>query len=141
MADDESQVPPPSPPPSEQPSTAPPPPLGPVPQEQRPMGMLCHLLALAGYVIPFGNIIGPLIVWMVKKDEMPFVDDQGKEALNFQITMTIIAIICAVTVCVGIGVVLLPIVGIVNIVFIIIASIKANEGAAYRYPFNIRMIK
>jgi hypothetical protein len=105
------------------------------------LGMLCHLTALAGYVIPFGNIIGPLIVWMVKKDEDPFVDDQGKESLNFQITMMIVILICAASICIGIGVVLLPIAGILDLVFVIIASIKAGKGERYRYPFALRLIK
>ena len=68
-------------------------------QKQRTMGMLCHLLALIGIVATantFGPFIGPLIVWLVKKDEMPFVDDQGKEALNFQITVFLAMIACGI---------------------------------------------
>ena len=65
-----------------------------VPKDQRTMGMLCHLLAFCGFVFPFGGIIAPLVLWLVKKDEMPFVNDQGKEALNFQITVAIAVLIC-----------------------------------------------
>ena len=108
----------------------------------RTLGMLCHLLALCGYIgIPFANIIGPLVLWLIKKDEHPFVDDQGKESINFQITMTLVAIPCVVLILVAIGIFLLPILAVVNLVFIIIATIKANEGEAYRYPFCLRLIK
>lgn len=122
--------------------TAPPPaPTGTPSAEERQWAMFAHLAALAGFIIPFGNLIGPLIVWMMKKEAMPFVEDQGKESLNFQITVTIAAIIAAVLIVVLIGALLLPLVGIAALVFIVIAAIKANEGVAYRYPFAIRLIK
>lgn len=103
--------------------------------------MFCHLSALAGFIIPFGNIIGPLIVWQIKKAEFPQVDDQGKEALNFQITVILAAIVSALLILVVIGAFLLMAVGIANLVFIIIATIQANKGEMYRYPFNLRLIK
>ena len=109
--------------------------------DERLWGMIAHLSALAGFIIPFGNIAGPLIVWMIKKDAMPFVDDQGKESLNFQITVTIAAIVAAVLIVFLIGFLLLPAVGLAALVFTIIAGIKANEGVAYRYPFTLRLIK
>ena len=105
------------------------------------MGMLCHLLALAGYVIPFGNIIGPLVIWLIKKDQYPFVDDQGKESLNFQISIMIYAIVSSILIVVAIGIPLVIAVGIFGIVEIILASIKANQGIAYRYPLSIRFVK
>ncbi|MDD5458740.1 MAG: DUF4870 domain-containing protein, partial [Phycisphaerae bacterium] len=95
--------------------------------------MFCHLGALAGYIIPFGNILLPLVFWLMKKDQYPFTDNQGKEALNFQITVTIAAIVAWLSIFICIGVVLLPAVGIANIVFIIIAAIKSNAGEAYKY--------
>jgi len=110
-------------------------------QEERTMGMLCHLLALAGYVIPFGNIIGPLIIWLVKKDQFPFVNDQGKESLNFQISITIYAIVSGILTMVVIGLPLLIAVGIFGLVEIILASMKANQGIPFRYPLTIRFIK
>ena len=58
-------------------------------KDERMWGMFCHLAALAGFIIPFGNIIGPLIVWQIKKEEFPFVEDQGKESLKFQISIFI----------------------------------------------------
>ncbi len=104
--------------------------------------MLAHLSALAGYsFIPFGNILAPLIIWLVKKDQSWFVNDQAKESLNFQISMTIYAAISAILVIVLIGFVLLGILYVVGLVLLIIGAIKANEGVKYRYPFTIRLIK
>jgi uncharacterized Tic20 family protein len=111
-------------------------------KEAKTMGMLCHLAAFATFLLPaIGNIIGPLVVWLIKKDEMPFVDDQGKEALNFQITILILGIISGILMIVLIGILLLPLVGLYWLIFTIIGGIKANEGIAYRYPFAIRMLK
>jgi uncharacterized Tic20 family protein len=110
-------------------------------KEERLWGMLCHLLSFSGYIIPFGSILGPLVVWMIKKDEMPFVNDQGKESLNFQITMLIAVIVSAILCLVLIGFLLLGVVIIFQIVVVIMASIKANEGVKYRYPYTIRFLK
>ncbi|MHC4157559.1 MAG: DUF4870 domain-containing protein [Planctomycetota bacterium] len=99
------------------------------------MAMLCHLLAI------FTGFIGPLIIWLVKKDDDPFVDDQGKEALNFQITVLIAMIVSGLLIFVCIGSILMPAVWIVDLVFCIIASIKASGGQAYRYPLSIRFVK
>ena len=109
-------------------------------QQSRLWGMLCHLVALAGLVVPFGNVIGPLIVWLVKKDEFPFVNDQGKESLNFQISMTIYMFVAAASMLVLIGFILLPIVALVDVIFTIVAAIQANAGQPYRYPMTIRFI-
>ncbi len=103
--------------------------------------MLCHLSALAGYIIPFGSIIGPLVIWQMKKAEFPLVDDQGKEALNFQITVGIAAIVCIALIIVVIGIPMLLALGVANLVFIILGSLKANKGEAYRYPFAFRFVK
>jgi uncharacterized Tic20 family protein len=92
-------------------------------------------------IVPFGNVIGPLVIWLLKKEIDPFVDDQGKEALNFQISITIIGIVCALLIFVGIGLILLVLLGLFWLIFTIIATIKANSGVAYRYPFTIRLIK
>lgn len=114
---------------------------GAVPKEARTWGMLCHLSALAGYIIPFGNVIGPLVFWLLKKEEFPFVEEQGKEALNFQITMAICGIVATVLIAVVIGLLLLPAVAIFNLVMIIMGSIKANKGESFRYPISIKFIK
>lgn len=113
-----------------------------VPKDAKTFGMLCHLGALAGYLIPLGNILGPFIFWQIKKNEFPFVDDQGKEAINFQITVFIAAMVCIPLIFLfGIGMLLLLAVGIADLVFLIIGALKANEGIAYRYPFALRLIK
>ena len=104
--------------------------------------MFCHLAGLCAFVIPFvGNIVGPLILWQIKKDEYPFVGEQGKEAVNFQISMTIYGLISAVLSFVCIGFFLLAAVGVVDLVFLLIAAVKANNGQHYRYPLTIRFIK
>jgi uncharacterized Tic20 family protein len=110
-------------------------------KDAKTWGMLCHLIALAGFVIPFGNIIGPLVIWLIKKDEFPFVDDQGKESLNFQISMTIYFIVSIILIAIVIGILLIIALIIVEVIFIIIATVKANSGEKYRYPLTIRLIK
>lgn len=108
----------------------------------RTMGMLCHLLGLLILTqLSFGQIWGPLILWLVKRDDHPFIDEQGKEALNFQISMTIYMLLCVPLVFVGIGILLLVALQILDVVLCIIAGLKANEGIAYKYPFTIRFIK
>lgn len=116
--------------------------------DEKMWGMICHLSALAGLIIPFGNIIAPLIVWMIKKNEMPFVDEQGKESLNFQITTTVImfvAIVVAIVLTfVVIGFLLLPLIGLAGLgllIYVVIGGIKANNGEHFQYAFNIRLIK
>jgi hypothetical protein len=111
------------------------------PKEQNMWGMFCHLAALAGYVIPFGNVIGPLVIWLIKKDEFPFVEQEGKEAINFQISIVIYTVVSAFLIFVIIGIFLLIAIGITNLVCIIIATVKTSDGQAYRYPFCIRFIK
>ncbi|HWE97885.1 MAG TPA: DUF4870 domain-containing protein [Tepidisphaeraceae bacterium] len=110
-------------------------------KDARLWGMLCHLSVLAGYVIPVGHIIGPLVIWLIKKNEIPFVDEQGKESLNFQITVTLAFIVCIPLIFVLIGIPLLIAVGIADLVLVIIAAVKTNNGEHYRYPFALRLIK
>src|SRR5687768_14394528 len=109
--------------------------------EVRNWAMLAHLASLAKYtVIPLANILGPLVVWLIKKDEMPFVDDQGKEAINFQISVTIYGLISGALVCVGIGLIGLIAVLIYDLVFTILAAVSAANGKAYRYPLTLRLV-
>jgi uncharacterized Tic20 family protein len=109
--------------------------------EVRNWGMLCHLVALLAMPLGFGHILGPLIVWLLKREMHPFIDDQGKESLNFQISMSIYTLVAALTLCIVIGIVLLPAMLVLNVIFVIIASIKASSGEAYRYPLTIRLVK
>ncbi|MEG3157390.1 DUF4870 domain-containing protein [Lysobacter zhanggongensis] len=120
--------------------------------EERQWAMFAHLSALVGGLLTsaaggWGTFIGPLVIWLVKKDTMPFVNDQGKEALNFNITVAIIclALVLLSIVTLGIGLIIaIPawvIVGIAWLVLTILAAVKANEGVAYRYPLTLRLIK
>ena len=141
-APDPVSVPPPPPPPS----------AGGPPQEERQWAMFAHLSALAGGLLTsaiggWGFFLGPLVIWLMKKDSMPFVADQAKEALNFNITVSAVflALLVLSLLTLGIGfLITLPImliVGIAALVLIIMAAIKANDGIAYRYPFTLRLVK
>ena len=104
--------------------------------------MLAHLTALSIFIgVPFGNIVGPLIIWLIKKDTMPLVDKHGKESLNFQITMTIAGLICIPLVFVIIGIFLAIALVIFNLVVVIIATVKTNNGEDYKYPFSLKLFK
>ncbi|GAA0888090.1 DUF4870 domain-containing protein [Rhodanobacter soli] len=117
------------------------PPMAGVPSaEERQWAMFAHLSALVGVIIPLGSIIGPLVIWLIKKDTMPFVNDQGKEALNFNITVAIAAIVGWILCFILIGFLVLAVLAIAWLVFVIIATIKANEGTTYRYPFALRLV-
>ena len=137
--------------PVQPPATPPAPsvPQAPSDSDIRMWNMWCHMSALAGLIgVPFGNVLGPLIVWQMKKDEIPSVTEHGKAAVNFQLTVTIAAIatiIAAVILSlILIGFLLIPvavIIGICGFVFAVIAGIKANEGHEYRYPYSFKFIK
>jgi uncharacterized Tic20 family protein len=109
-------------------------------KDERNWAMFAHLSTFSGHVVPFGHIAGPLVIWCLKKDEMPFVNNQGKEALNFQITVTLYFIISAVLCFVLIGFVLLGVVWLFDVIVTIVAAVKANEGVPFRYPLSIRFI-
>jgi len=110
--------------------------------------MLCHLSALAGLIIPvFGNILRPLLVWQIKKHEIPSVEAHGKAALNFQLTVLITLVAGSILAFVlsffCVGFLLIPVVIVIalaGIIFAIIAGIKANNGQEYRYPFSFNLI-
>jgi uncharacterized Tic20 family protein len=110
--------------------------------EARKWAMICHLSALVGLLgNGIGFVLGPLIVWLLKKEEDPFIDEQGKEAVNFQLTMMIAAIISGILMLILIGFLLITIVVAMMIIFPIIGGVKANAGEHYRYPLTIRFIK
>ena len=120
----------------------PPPPPPSTSSNVRKWCVLCHASALAGFFVPWaGHILGPLIVWLAKRDDSPEIDTHGKESLNFQISMLIYNVIAAVLCLVLIGFVILGILHILNLVLVIVASIQASEGKLYRYPLTIRLIK
>lgn len=108
---------------------------------EKQWGMLVHLASLAVFVgIPLGNIVGPLIIYLIKKDEYEFVADQGKEVLNFQITWSLIFIVSIILIFVGIGVLMLIGFGIAWLVLTIVGTVAANKGQYYRYPFTIKFL-
>jgi uncharacterized Tic20 family protein len=121
--------------------------------EERQWAMFAHLSALAGGLLTsgwagsIGFFIGPLIIYLMKKDTMPFVGDQAKEALNFAITVSLACLVLLMLTIMSFGIgalltiPLFMIIGIASLVFIIIAAIKANEGTAYRYPVSLRLVK
>jgi uncharacterized protein len=111
-----------------------------IPPEARTFGMLCHIGALAGYLVPFGHLVGPLVFWLLKKDQHPFVDQQGKESLNFQITVTIAYVVFGTLSIFLIGIPFLVATGLAALIFEIIAGVRANNGIAYRYPFTLRLL-
>jgi len=112
------------------------------PKEARLWAMGCHLIALVGLLgNGIGFLIGPIVVWLIKREDHPFIDEQGKEAVNFQITMFIAFFVAALLIFVVIGIFLLPVLGILDVVLVIIASLKASNGEHYRYPFAWRVIK
>ena len=126
-----------------------PPEVSPPPSEQqaRTWNMLCHLSTLAGLVVPFGNLLGPLLVWQIKKHEYPSVEAHGKAALNFQLTVLIAlvagAALAFVLSFVCIGYLLFPVVaaiGLCGLIFAIIAGVKANDGQDYQYPYSLKLI-
>ena len=102
--------------------------------------MFSHLSAFSGFLIPFGNIIAPLVMYLIKKDKFHFGTDQAKEALNFNISCAIYGLIALALCLVLIGFILLPAIGIFWLVLTIIATIKANDGYPYRYPLTLRLV-
>jgi uncharacterized Tic20 family protein len=134
-------------------ATAPPPAAGAPSEEEKRWALFAHLSILAGglltygWAASFGSFIGPLIIWLIKKDTMPFVADQAREALNFGITLTIACVLLLMLTILSLGIgalVTIPaflFIGIAALVLVIIAGLKANEGVAYRYPFAIRFVK
>ena len=111
-------------------------------KDARTWGMLCHLAALVFIVgIPFGNILGPLVVWLIKKQEYPLVDREGKKALNFQISMAIYAIVPLLLIIVLIGIPLLILLGLADLILVIMASVKTSNGEDYNYPLSIKFFK
>jgi uncharacterized Tic20 family protein len=110
-------------------------------QEDRNWGMIAHLSALAGFIVPFGSILGPLIVYLVKRDQSAFATDCAREALNFNITVAIGFLISLCLSLVFIGIPLMIALFIAWLVLTIVAAVRANEGNAYRYPATIRFVK
>ena len=140
------------PPPPEQPAPLSPPAsdmsvpptsmVGGISKDETNFAMFTHLAGLLDLTsIPGGGLIGPLVLWLIKKDTMPFVDDQGKEAVNFHITVAFALLVSWGLTFVCIGIPLLIAVGLASIIFSIIGAIAASKGEAYRYPCTLRLLK
>jgi uncharacterized Tic20 family protein len=110
-------------------------------ENERTWGMLAHLSALVGLLIPLiGNVLGPLVVSIARSDQSTFVAAHAKEALNFNISVTLAALLCTLLMLVFVGFLLGSALFIAWLVMTLIAAIKASEGAAYRYPFSLRLV-
>ena len=114
---------------------------GVVRSEDRTWALVAHLSAFAGHLFPFAHVIAPLVIWLVRRDTSAFVDDQGKEAVNSQITFTIYFAVAGVLCFVLIGIPLLIGLYLANFVFVIVAAMAAYDGKTYRYPFILRLVK
>lgn len=111
----------------------------PLTQEAKNWAVIAHLAALIN-IVGIPSVIGPLVVWLLKKEEDPFIDYHGKEALNFNISFMIYGIVAGLLILLAIGLVLLPIVLITWVVLVIIGAVRASNGEYYRYPMTIRLV-
>jgi uncharacterized protein len=107
----------------------------------RTWSVVVHLAALSALFIPLGHLLGPLVIWLIKRAEMPMVDRHGKEALNFQITVTLASFLCGLLFFAGIGLILLFVLLVADAVLVIMAAVKTSRGEAFRYPFTWRLIR
>ncbi|MEE9231488.1 MAG: DUF4870 domain-containing protein [Acidobacteriota bacterium] len=113
-----------------------------VPREARKWAVICHVASLAGLLgNGLGFVLGPLIAWLIKKDDHPYIDQQGKESLNFQLTMLLALMASGVLCLVVIGFFLLPVVILLMIIFPIVGAVRASRGENFRYPLTLRMIR
>jgi uncharacterized Tic20 family protein len=108
--------------------------------EERQWAMLAHLSAMLMYVTVIGGFIAPLVIWLLKRDTMPFVADQGRETLNFQITILLALGCAAILMLVLVGFALFWGLLLFHFIVTIVAAVKSSEGVAYRYPFCLRLI-
>ena len=110
-------------------------------KEFRTWAMFLHFSLLAGFVIPFAGLIAPIVIWQIKKDEMPEIDAHGKAVVNWLISALIYGFISFLLCLIVIGVPLMFALGVLSVVFPIIGGIKANEGRLWKYPLSIEIIK
>lgn len=110
-------------------------------REERQWAMLCHVSAMLMYVTAVGGLVAPFVIWLLKRDAMPFVADQGKETINFQITILLALLAAVVLMLVLVGFVLFWALLAFHFVVTVIAAVKVTEGVAYRYPFCWRVLE
>ena len=111
-----------------------------VTDDEQTWAVLTHVAAFAGLFVPFGNVLGPLVVWLVKKDESRFVDENGRQSLNFQLTWTVIMFVALVTILVGVGLLLVPLVALAWLVLVVVGAVRASEREVYDYPLTIDVL-
>ncbi len=115
--------------------------------DARTYGSMCHVIALSGLLIPFGDLLGPLLVWLLRRGAMPFVDHHGKESLNFQLTISLAWLLCLPALLSGIdglvlaGAITLVLVTVLDVMFVIIASLQSAKGEWYRYPVRLPLLR
>ncbi len=109
--------------------------------DERNWALLIHISTLSGFIIPFGNIIAPIILWHMKKEESAFIGMHGREAINFQISMTIYILVSIILIFVLIGILALIVLGIFDLIVTVIAALHASDGKEYRYPLSITFLK
>lgn len=111
-------------------------------KEERLYAAACHFAGLPIFTaMALASVLAPLVIWLIKKDTMPFVDEHGKESLNFQITALLAYVVAVFTACAGIGFALFPVIAVLQIIFPIIGGIAAYDGKPYKYPVTLRLIK
>ncbi len=110
-------------------------------ETERNWAMLCHLSSFAGYFFPFGGILGPLICWLSRKDESQWIDFNGKQALNFQLSILLYMVLAIPLVFIIVGIPILVFLGFLEVICIVIASVKASKGEEFRYPISIPFIQ
>lgn len=110
-------------------------------QSERDWAMFCHLSAFAGYFFPFGGIIGPIICWISRKDESAWVDSNGRSSLNFQLSMLLYMVLAIPLCIILVGIPILIFLGLLEVVCIVVASIKAAKGEKFKYPLSIPFLQ
>ena len=110
-------------------------------KQEKTLAMFCHLGSFAGFLIPFGHIIAPLVIWLVKKNESELVDKEGKKSLNFQISLTLYSIVAGVLCLIFIGFLLLAALAIFDIIMVIVNAVKVNKGEETQYPLTLTLVK
>ena len=111
-----------------------------VDDEERTWGILAHAGGFAGLAVPFGNVVAPLVVWLVKRDESRFVDENGIRALNFQLTWSVVLLVTALSVLVGVGLVLFPLAVLAWLILTVVGTVKAADDEVYDYPLTIGFV-
>ena len=110
-------------------------------ETERNWAMFCHLAAFAGFLFPFGGIVGPLVCWLSKRDESTWINENGKASLNFQLSMLLYIVLAIPLIFIVIGIVIIGFLAVLNIVFIVVASVRASKGEEFRYPLAIPFIQ